>query len=379
MATSGGMIETGMCQPIGATLTWSRQRVVTSRTGPPPSILLACSSSTDLRMPTCSHTSRQWSAAPTSLTSRGCLPWSQMTAPTIPVSREVERRNRYLDQEGRSLVSVVRTAGPGSAHEWLKAAVDAIGGFNRTIRHGDSVFIKPNFNAAGGPPVSTDLAFLRAIIDLAHAYGAARVVVGESSRHPPTSARNVMQLLGVFDLCRDAGAEAVVLGEGSDPWVEVPIAGRYFKTIQVARPALECDSLIYSGVLKTHRWSRFSMSLKLSVGLLRPRDRIRLHLGGHFQQRIIELASAFNPDLVLLDGREAFIKGGPSWGRRGNPRAIIASGDRVAADVAAIRCLQEVPGCNLRRDPWTYPQIREAARMGLGAADDSQMALVEVP
>lgn len=285
--------------------------------------------------------------------------------------------NAYVDDEGRSLVSVLRLPRPGGLKRWLAEAVDAIGGFTLAVSPGDRVLIKPNFNAVGPPPVTTDLELLRALIELVFEHGAGRVVVGESSRHPPTSARKVMEQLGVMDLCREAGAEVAVFGESG--WVEAPTKGRFFRSVQVARPVVECDRLIYAGVLKTHRWSRFSMSLKLSVGMLRPRDRLRLHLGGHFQERIAELASAFSPDLVLLDGRRVFIKGGPSWGRSADARVIIASGDRIAADVTGIRCLQEVAGCNLRRDPWSYRQVREAARLGLGATRDEEIILRELP
>jgi uncharacterized protein (DUF362 family) len=239
--------------------------------------------------------------------------------------------------------------------------------------------IKPNFNAAGPPPVSTDLELLKGLIGYCYELGAGRVTVGESSRHPPTSARNVMKLLGVFEACREAGAEVAVFGEGRQPWVEVPVNGRFFRRVRIARQVVEADHLVFAGVLKTHRWSRFSMSLKLSVGLLRPRDRLRLHLGGHFQERIVELASAVTPDLVLLDGREVFIKGGPSWGRRARADVLIASHDRVAADVSGIRCLQEIAGCNLRHEAWSYRQIKEAVRLGLGAASDAEIEVIELP
>jgi uncharacterized protein (DUF362 family) len=286
--------------------------------------------------------------------------------------------NRYVDDQGRALVSVIRLPRPGEVKDWIASAVQDIGGFGKAIRPGEHVLVKPNFNAAGPPPVSTDLAFLGGLIKLLYEHGASRVTVGESSRHPPTSGRRVMEILGVFELCRKLDADVEVFGETSG-WVEVPTRGELFRTVQIAQPVVGCDRLVYAGVLKTHRWSRFSMSLKLSVGLLRPRDRLRLHLGGHFQERIAELASAVNPDLVLLDGRKVFIKGGPSWGRSADGDVILASGDRTAVDVAGIRCLQSMSGCNLRRNPWSYRQIKEAVRLGLGAKEDSEVALITSP
>ena len=48
-----------------------------------------------------------------------------------------------------------------------------------------------------------------------------------------------MKLLGVFEACRDAGAEVAVFGEGRQPWVEVPVNGRFFRRVRIARQVVE--------------------------------------------------------------------------------------------------------------------------------------------
>ena len=127
----------------------------------------------------------------------------------------------------------------------------------------ERITIKPNFNSGDPPPNSTDIPFLVALIRLLRDYGAGRIVVGESTRHPPTNAYFEMQRTGVFDACRRAGAEVVVFGD--EHWMPVRTRGERFGWVEVARPMIECDRLVYACCLKTHWLTKFSMSLKLVV------------------------------------------------------------------------------------------------------------------
>jgi uncharacterized protein (DUF362 family) len=304
--------------------------------------------------------------------------------------------NRLTDGGGHALVSQINIAPPepgfslrtpfnGWARERptepdapliqaVHAAVEAIGGFGKVVRPGDRITIKPNFNSGDPPPNSTDIPFLVALIRLLRDYGAGQVVVGESTRHPPTNPRFEMQRTGVFEACRREGAEVVVFGD--EHWTPVRPRGRRFGWVEVARPMLECDRLIFACCLKTHWLTKFSMSLKLIVGAIRPRHRARLHFGGQIEARIAELASVVQPDLVLIDGRLAFVRGGPCYGVVRRPNVILASGDRIAADTAAIDVLRRYPECSLTDDPWSYRQIREAIRLGLGIRGPEQRRLI---
>jgi uncharacterized protein (DUF362 family) len=259
--------------------------------------------------------------------------------------------------------------------EWVARAVGLAGGFGRAVRPGDTVLIKPNFNSGDPPPNSTDIPLLVALIRLLRDHGARRVIVGESSRHPPTSTRFEMARTGVFEACRREGAEAVTFGDGE--WVPVPSRGRYFRRLEVARPLLECDRLVYACCLKTHWLSKFSASIKHSVGCVRPRDRAQLHFGGHLEERVAEIASVVRPDLVLMDARAVYVRGGPCYGLVRFPGVILAGQDRVALDVEGIRILQQHAECALTRDPWRYRQIREAVRLGLGARCRYEYRVVE--
>ena len=304
--------------------------------------------------------------------------------------------NAFTDANGRALVSRLQVAPPEPGYdirtplngwtgprslepdnalvEQVHRAVEAIGGFGRIVRPGDTVTVKPNFNSGDPPPNSTDIPFLVALIRLLRDYGATRVVVGENSRHPPTSTRFELRRAGVFKACRREGAQVVVFGD--EHWTPVRTRGDLFRWVEVARPLLECDRLVIACCLETHWLAGFSMSVKLTVGAVRPRHRAPLHFRGRFAERVAELASTVDPDLVLVDGRCAFVRGGPCYGLVRRPNVILASGDRIAIDVESIRTLQRYRECALKDDPWSYVQIQAAVRLGLGVAAPDECRLL---
>lgn len=258
---------------------------------------------------------------------------------------------------------------------WVARAVELAGGFARAVRPGDTVLLKPNVNSGDPPPNRTDIPFLVALIRLLRDHGARRVIVGEGSRHPPTSTRLELWRAGVLQACAREGVEVAVFGE--DGWVPVCTAGPRLRWVEVARPLLECDRLVFACCLKTHWLSKFSASLKHAVGCVRPRHRARLHFGGCFEEQIAEIASAVRPDLVVVDGRAVYVRGGPCYGLVRFPGVILAGTDRVALDVEGIRVLQRYPECALRQNPWRYRQIIAAVQLGLGARCDAEYQVVD--
>jgi uncharacterized protein (DUF362 family) len=72
-----------------------------------------------------------------------------------------------------------------------------------------------------------------------------------------------------------------------------------------------------------------------------------------------------------MDGRKAFVSGGPAQGEVAEPGIVLASGDMVAIDVEALKILQSYPARNhLAGDPYILPQVATALRHGLTSAED---------
>ena len=82
-----------------------------------------------------------------------------------------------------------------------------------------------------------------------------------------------------------------------------------------------------------------------------------------------EINLAWQPDLVLLDGRRSTV----NWDGRGEyilPNVIMASGDMVALDVEAVKILQGYPGKNKIGGPArSWDRSKVAAALGLGSLD----------
>jgi len=271
-------------------------------------------------------------------------------------------KGNVFKKDNKALVSKVEAS--ADLKRSIGQAVDLIGGFEKTISSGDKVVVKPNFNSDDPFLASSDPAFVKSVASLLYETGADQVVIVESSGMPWLPTKNVMEKLGMLEAARECGADVKVLDYGV--WVDAAIEGKRWKKVSIAKDILEEGvKFIWLPCLKTHRYASFSLSLKLAVGFLDFRQRGDLH-SAFLEEKIAELNIAVSPDLIIMDGRKCFISGGPDRGRVEEPKNILASGDRVAIDVEAIKIIESFDGASLRSDPWSYTQIRCAIELGLG-------------
>ncbi|MEE8413003.1 MAG: DUF362 domain-containing protein, partial [Dehalococcoidales bacterium] len=103
-----------------------------------------------------------------------------------------------------------------------------------------------------------------------------------------------------------------------------------------------------------------------------------LHSSPYQRQLIAEINTAYSPDLVVLDGVDAFVDGGPARGTLVQAGVILAGSDRVAIDavgVAILRSLGTTP--EVSKGPiFEQDQIARAAELGLGVNSPDQIQLV---
>lgn len=274
-------------------------------------------------------------------------------------------------KDGKVLVSKVSADQSNLKNSILKA-VDLIGGLEKIVKKGDEVWLKPNFNTGDPPPASSDPNFVKSVIELLHEHGASKVILGESSMLS-LSTRKVLEETSMLQKASDAGAEVVVFDEGE--WVKVQTGGRFLKSVSLPKSALTAKKLVYVCCMKTHKWARFTLSLKLAVGFMKPSERVLLH-ARNLEEKIADLNLVVHPDLIIMDGRKCFIKGGPASGDMRNPNVIFASGDRVAVDVEAVKIIKGYEGSSLSDDPWSYTQIRRAVELGLGVKNEEAYEIV---
>lgn len=228
----------------------------------------------------------------------------------------------------------------------IKETIEQIGGFGLYIKKGDRVFLKPNFNTADPFPASSDPAFLKAVIELVYEAGASEVIIGDSSTMY-LKTRSVMKKLGIFDFEKSLSPAPKVIVFEEGRWLKKKIPnGEYLKSVSLPEILNNIDKLILLPCLKTHFLGQFTGSLKLSVGFMKPIERMALH-ASHLNEKIAELNLVIKPNLIIMDGRKCFITKGPTEGTLAEPGLILASSSRIAIDLEEIKIIQSFAGNSL--------------------------------
>ena len=103
-----------------------------------------------------------------------------------------------------------------------------------------------------------------------------------------------------------------------------------------------------------------------------------LHSSANQRLMIAEVNRTYRPSLIVLDGVDAFVRGGPAQGEKVRAGVMLASTDRIAIDAVGIAILrmlgttQAVSAGSI----WSQAQIRRAADLGLGAVSADAIELV---
>jgi uncharacterized protein (DUF362 family) len=285
--------------------------------------------------------------------------------------------NEILAATKRSRVALVR---PANRREGVKNSLHALG--VNPAKNKD-VLIKPNFNTADECPGSSHNDTLIALVEELWAMGAKSISLGERS-YPPT--QQVMDQKGISPLLENLNVKVIDFDTLNDKdWVHMNAERSHWeKGFRIARPILESECLVSTCCLKTHQYGGvFTMSLKLHVGCV-PTTRhgyhymSELHSSPHQRKMIAEINEPFKPALILLDGMEAFVDGGPMVGKRANAGVFLASTDRVATDAVGVAILKSL-GSNsaiMKKTIFEQEQIARAVELGLGVNSPSQIEII---
>jgi len=251
---------------------------------------------------------------------------------------------------------------------------------------GRDLFVKPNLNSADPPPGSTHKDTLAALLRKLAAMGAGPLTVGDRSGMGNT--REVMEKTQVFRIAREFDAKVVALDElGAGDWELIQLPESHWQQgFALPRMVRRAGGVIQTCCLKTHRYGgHFTLSLKNSVGLAaksipgHPHDFMReLHTSPHQRRMIAEINAGYRPALIVLDGVEAFVTGGPDQGKRVDADVVVAGTDRIAVDavgVALLRYLGTTPEVS-RGAIFEQEQIARAVQLGLGVTGPSRIELV---
>lgn len=241
--------------------------------------------------------------------------------------------------------------------------------------HGNRVLLKPNFNSADQAPGSTHPDVLRALITEIYDMGARSITVGDRSGMGNT--RAVMEQIGVIDMAAELGFDTLVFDDlAENDWTIRRSSDFHWSGgFAVPKALLDAECVIQTCNLKTHRYGgHFTLSLKNSVGFAaktagRGYDYMgELHGSPYQRLMIAEINEAYSPGLIVMDGVEAFVSGGPANGEMVPANVVLAGTDRVAIDAVGVAILRlfgttrEVSQGKI----FDQEQLARAVELGLG-------------
>ena len=271
-----------------------------------------------------------------------------------PISRAFGSRNAPVQHE---LCSVV---GDRYFDNSMKV-LDGLGGMQKFVHRGNTVGIlvnSPLHNAGAFTKPDIPLAVVKMCLDA-----------------------GAKQIYALNDITQDYWRRSTLFGKMrseidrityADEWTEVTIdKGKSLKTAEISKALLTCDVYINIPIIKDHEGTRFTCSLKNTMGACSQSTCRRFHFGesstifswlkGGYDnidllaQSIADVNLIRQPDLCIVDATEFLVTNGPSGpGEVRKAREVIATTNCLAADMYAVRHLgldwEELPVLRNARD-----------------------------
>ena len=239
---------------------------------------------------------------------------------------------------------------------------------------GRRALLKPNLLSTRKPDdaVTTHPEVVKALGRIA-IEGKCEVCIGDS---PPFAGQNpdkyvrLCEVTGIASVARELGIPIVRFEEDfrTVPHPE----GRFYKSFEIARAALDANVIVSISKLKTHGLTAFTGAIKNVFGCVPGVRKGLFHVQAAesrevFAQMLVDLLGAIRPGVNVMDAIVAMDGEGPNTGRPKQIGVILASADPVALD--AVACV--IVGI----DPLSIDTTRLAAEQGLGIAD---LARIEI-
>lgn len=247
----------------------------------------------------------------------------------------------------------------------IQKGLEALGGISQFVKSGDAVVIKPNFSVPRKPEecATTNPQLVAAVVKQCLAAGAKSVKVIDYPFSGPTCLNDS----GIKDAVETAGGEAFNTNKQSD-YTEVQMGGKILTDVLFSKDVLDANVFINMPILKNHRMTKVTMSLKNMMGVVWDR--------GHFHstdlnQAIAELSAYRKADLIIMDAIKGITDNGPTGpGTIKEWDQVVFGFDPVAVDSY---------GANLFGvDPNDIGYIMAASALGVGEMDLSKITVQTV-
>ncbi|MFQ5750974.1 MAG: DUF362 domain-containing protein [bacterium] len=313
-------------------------------------------------------------------------------------------KKSILEPEIKARVAAIRG---NNLDTMSRDALAALGGMQKIVHAGETVFIKPNF--VSFPWAKTNNCFaigectkpeiLIAVTEECLKAGASEVIIGEGSHLPSFDWQDATTFDGSTNLVQEAArlsskyARKVTLAcleVHSPEWDEVP-SRTYLGNIAVSSLVTRAERVITIPVAKTHSWAQLTLSLKNFVGVT-PLDRYAAWVNNSYWDRgkvfdhsspqaiaqiYLDIVNAVKPDLAIIDFSIGLEGDGPTTGHGGRTVnmkdrlgswLLLASTDLMAADATAARIMSHKVA-DIR-------QLSMGSAMGLGEIREDAIEVV---
>jgi uncharacterized protein (DUF362 family) len=274
---------------------------------------------------------------------------------------------------GKALVGLVHGRNTAAM---VREAVALTGGLEQLDFQAKTVLVKPNVVSGESPPATTNPEVVKAVVEMLHSAGAKKVYVGDMSALLTLPTKKNMERTGIFQAAHETGAEPVYFEDYG--WVKVDLPqARFVKEAYVSEWIYRVERVINVPVIKTHRSASYSICLKNFIGATHGRQRPYLLDASHWEEIVAELNLAYVPDLNIVDGTSVMVAGGPWSGEKETPALILASRDRIAADVIGLSVIKHFGRWRqvTETGAWNQKQISRAVELGLGVKDSTSLLL----
>lgn len=260
-----------------------------------------------------------------------------------------------------------------------REALDAIGGIEKVVGQGETVFLKPNmitlpwgnFYNPFKLGECTKPEVLIAVTEACLQAGAKEVIIGDASHRASFNWEYAVTLDGTTNLQAEAQrldskydgkVTLSCLDADSPEMVEIPTT-TYLGTIAISSLVFNADRTISIPVMKTHRIAQLTLSLKNFLGVTSLSQYGTMPINstaGDYLDRLetfdhsspesiasiyLDIVKSLKPDLAIIDASIGVEGNGPTTVNSGGTTidmkdrlgswALLASTDLVAADTAA--------------------------------------------
>ncbi len=247
-----------------------------------------------------------------------------------------------------------------------EAAIASLGGMDRFVNKGDTVWVKPNIGWNRRPELAanTNPEVVGTIVRLCKEAGAKTVKVGDHPCHP---ARQAYRNSGISKAAEAAGGKMVYLDKKR--FQDMTLGGKYLDKWPIYLEVTEADLVINIPILKHHGLTKCSVAMKNYMGVIGG-NRSAWHQ--NMDDCVADITQFMKPRLTVLDAVRVLTAHGPQGG---NPEDVDVRG--IVAASTDIVALDALGATLLGHKPEDIGYVAAAAGRGLGTLDFASLNPVE--